>query len=158
MSKTDVEKLTKDRLKKLDDVAAEFSIVPMPVEHVRALLNRLDVYRQRLKEVHDSYHRKMGPLQRKVSDQESTLAMARERMDPERYGTHFSECDQYRVGEHIKAIEKVRGRIVAQRLLYGQPADTANETLGVLEAAIEETNREKQKWYNYLNDARTKAS
>lgn len=146
MSATDPEKLTKDRLRRLDEVQSEFSVFPMPIEHVKALLARLDNYRLRIKETHTSYQRKLMPLQRQVRDQEATLAMARARIDPERHGTHFSQVDRYEVGEHIRAIEKIRGRIVGHRLIYGQPVETSGETETVIKEALEALRKEKEKY------------
>lgn len=156
MSKEDPEKLTKDRLRKLDEVQSEFSVLPMPIEHVRFLLNRLEDYRARIKGGWHKFHKKLHPLQKEIADQKMTLSMARQRLDPESHGTHYSQVDQYEVGEHIRAIEKIRGRIVAHRLIYGQPVDVNNETEDVIKEALAKLGAEKAKYSRRLKEGQQK--
>ena len=151
---SDVEKELKDRLRELsgDDMVASAG-------EVRQLLDRLDDYRKRIQDRKHKWDAQMAPLKQELHDHRQTIAWARRRLDPEGKGTHFSVFDTYEVAELIKEIEKRRGKIVASRMLYGcrMTESYAEETLGVLTAAIEAAKNEEAKWRGYLVDAREKA-
>ncbi|MGD9728625.1 MAG: hypothetical protein AB7L09_01360 [Nitrospira sp.] len=150
---SDVEKELKARLREVSGAELVAS-----AEEVQQLLDRLDNYRQRIQERQKTHHVELSKLQIELNDHRRCIAWARERMDPENKGTHYSLMDIYEVAEHIKAIEKMRGKIVTSRLLYGAKADDicAEETIGVLKAAIADAKNEEARWRRYLAEAHAK--
>lgn len=151
---SDVEKELKDRLREISGDTMAASAV-----EVQQLLDRLDDYRKRIQDRKHKWDAQMAPLLRELHDHRRTIAWARRRLDPEGKGTHFSVLDSYEVAELIKEIERRRGKLVASRLLYGCRLEDsyAEETIGVLKAAIEAAKDEEARWRRYLVEAREKA-
>lgn len=149
----DIEKVMKRRLSE----CADGDMVATGTE-VGLLMDRLAEYRKRLSQRAHRFDVQMAPLQRELADHRRTLAWARKRLDPESKGNHYSCLDSYEGTELLREIEKRRGHVIAMRLFYGKPMspEIAEETLGVLKAAIEEAQREKDRWFKYLADARKK--
>jgi len=150
---SDIEKELKGRLRELDPeaMAASASVV-------QRLLDRLDDYRKRIQDRKHKWDAQMAPLLRELHEHRRTIDWARRRLDPEGKGTHFNVLVTYEVAELIKEIEKRRGRIVASRLLYGCRLEDsyAEETIGVLKAAIEEAKNEEARWRRLLIESREK--
>lgn len=149
----DIELELKQRLKEVKGDALAAS-----ADEVRALLDRCDNYRKRLHDRKNEWDRQHAQLMSDLADHRNTLAWARRRLDPEGKGTCFSVMDTYEVGVLIAEIERRRGRIVADRLLYGQSMDetVAQETIGVLKSAIEVARAAEAQWRKYLADSHAK--
>lgn len=151
---SDVEKDLKSRLREIsgDTMAAS-------ANEVRQLLDRLDDYRKRIQDRQRVHHGELSKLLIELNDHRRCIAWARQRMDPEGKGTHYSVMDTYEVSELISEIERRRGKIVASRLLYGCKLENsyAEETIGVLKAAIEAAKDEEARWRRYLVEAREKS-
>ena len=151
----DIEKDLKLRLRELqdDDNAAS-------AKEVRFLLERCKSYRDRLQERDRKHQNKLGPLRRELSDLRRLLSWARDRIDPEGKGLHYSQLDLAQTALLVKEIEQRRGKIVASRLLYGEAMspDLAEETLGALQAAIAAAKKSRDQWYDYRNEAMRKAN
>ena len=147
----DVEKVVKD---KVLEACNEDDLVVTAGEALQ-LIDRLKDYRKRLRDNRHSVDKEMAPLLREIHDHRECLAWARRRLDPEDKGTHYSVLDQYEVADLLQAIDKIRGKVVASRLLYGAPLEGtyAEETLGVLRSAIECALEEQKKWRSYLKTA-----
>lgn len=130
--------------------------IHLSADDVRTMLDRLGSYRERLRTKQGQFDKKLGVLQRELADLRQSIQWARERLDAEGLITHYSYMDQIETALLMKAIEQKRGRIVAQRMFWGdKPSqEISEETLGVLKAAIEEAQRERDRWYRYLGSQR----
>lgn len=153
MSKSDPEKLVKDKIRRHAVTGSTCNVIPIPLKDAVALMNRLQDYRNRIKNQQIKFDGKLRPLIKENAEMKQCLAWARDRLDPEGYGTFYSAIDQYEVADLIGYIEKKRGALVARRLLYGHPADLNNETIGVLNAAVKCAKDEEARWREYLANA-----
>jgi hypothetical protein len=149
----DIELDLKNRLREANDDALVASAA-----EVRALLDRCNDYRERLRKKKHEWDVKAGALQSEIADHRQTLAWARKRLDPEGKNTGYSVLDQYETALLIGEIERRRGRIVASRMLYGSPMNEglAQETLGALKHAIEEARSAEAQWRKYLAESYAK--
>lgn len=150
---SDIEKTLKERLREISGNTMAASAV-----EVQTLLDRVVAYRKRIQENKHKWDQQMAPKLRELADHRRTIDWARRRLDPEGKGTQYSVLDVYETGELIKEIEKRRGRIVASRMLYGCRMENsyAQETFGVLKAAIKVAIDEQARWRRYLKEARAK--
>lgn len=149
----DIELDLKNRLRESSDDAPLATAA-----EVRALLDRCNDYRDRLRKKQHEWDKETGRLKSEIADHRQTIAWARQRLDPEGKNTGYSVMDQYETALLISEIEKRRGRIVASRMLYGSPMDDglAQETLGVLKHAIEEARSAEAQWRKYLAESYAK--
>lgn len=142
----DVEKELKQRLKELapDDMACS-------AQEAQLMLDRLDDYRKRLQEQRHKWDKAMSPTLKELHEHRFMREWARKRLEK---GCHYSSLDIYEVAELIAMIEKKVGYVKASRLLSGYrlAEDYADETIGVLKAAIEAAREEKDKYYQYMRE------
>ena len=149
----DIEKRLKDLLKAAKSHHGVNSITLYEAD-VEEILGRFKDYRDRFgRNAHKSDLR-VAKLQSDYQHLRCLMDSARRRLDPEGKGTGHSQVSTADVALHIEAIEKARGKVVAQRLLYGSamPGDIAEETEGVLQAAIDSAKAEEAKWRKYQKD------
>jgi len=146
----DVEKDLKDRVQELADADSAASAA-----EVRLLLDRCKSYRDRLRDREHKNNEKMAPLQSELAEHRFFLAWAHRKLDPEMRGTGRSVMDVYDTAFFLKEIEKRRGHVIASRLIYGEamPSELAHETLGALQAGIDEALAEQQRWIKYREGA-----
>jgi len=147
---SDVEQELKQRLKELDggDMAAS-------ADEVQQLLTRLNDYRERLQNKKHKWDAAMAPQMRELAEHRWMQQWARKRLSKE---LGYSALDVCEVAELIAMIERKVGHATASRLLYGQQMgpELANETLGVLQAAIDKTKEAEETWRRYLKEERHK--
>lgn len=144
----DIEKTLKDFINSPESPAG----LHLSADEIRVMLDRLVTYRKRLHDRQHQHDLKIGKLRSELADLQQSIRWARERLDVEGCHTGFSRLDVIETSLLMKAIEERRGRIIAKRMFYGTPPSTevAEETLGVLKAAIEEARREHDTWFGYL--------
>lgn len=147
---SDVERELKQRLKELKggDMAAS-------ADEVQQLLSRLVDYRKRMQENKHKWDQRVGPQLRELHSHRQAVGWALQRLDPEELGTNYSVMNMYETAELIKEVEKRRGKIVMSRMLYGCRLEDsyAQETIGVLKAAIQAAKDEQRRWRCYLENA-----
>jgi len=132
--------------------------ITISVGVAKKLVERLKEYRQRINKNASKFHKRMGKLQSELYDLKTLHTWARKRLDPEGRGTDYSQFDKAIVAEHIKSIEEMRGKIIAQRMIWGRGPEPLiqQETIGALRAAISHARGEETKWRDYLKDSRQK--
>lgn len=147
---SDVEQELKRRLKELDGGAMAAS-----ADEVQRLLTRLNDYRERLQNKKHKWDVAMAPQLKELNEHRWMGQWARKRLSKE---LGYSTLDVCEVAELIAVIEKKVGYATASRLLYGQQMspELANETLGVLQAAIDKTKEAEETWWRYLKEERHK--
>ena len=151
MSKLDPEKFLNDAIKEGD------GDVVITRENAELLKARLRNYRARISDCHVKYHRDIDPVSRKVKEHEQMIDAAVQRLDPEGHGfSGLTHNEVVEVGVLIEAVNKRRGKVVANRLLYGnQPSQVlVDEQLSVLRQAVKEVDKVKKIWYDRLDRLR----
>lgn len=131
----DIEKKLKRRVKELDDD----DIVEVSASDIQRILHRFSDYRQRFAAKSNKFDQRMAELMSKLANLEARRDRARDRlMTGGPSGGSWLEVEE--TAELIEEIERRRGKIVANRMLYGRqaPEELAQETIGVLNAAVDE--------------------
>jgi len=123
-------------------------------DELKTLYDRVVDYRQRIHKKQQQCDMRMAPIQSELADYRQSRQWARDRLDPEKKRTGYSYLDQIEIALLIEEIEKRRGHLVAQRLIWGQmvPEDLLIETIGVLTAAVDDARHEEQRWRRYLKE------
>ena len=155
MSSDDIEKTLRD-LVKLAEQDPRASGVNLDCLRVREILDRLAEYRTRFADRANKHHTDISRLQSKHDYMSGLLGRARRRLDHD--GLHASESDAAEVAALIERLDSIRGRVITSRLMWGKamPPDIAQETIGVLRAAIADANETRREYYKKTREVQQK--
>lgn len=106
--------MSRNRNRDIREIRARLERGASTVEDTRLLLEFVDHYRSRVNEVASEGHRAAAKLWKELSDYRFTHALAREVVDPEGHGLHYSGCDTALAAESAEAAARIRTRVVAR--------------------------------------------
>lgn len=157
----DIEKMLRRLLKEVEQ-DPQITRISLDEGEVREIMARFADYRARFAKNANKSFARTSLLQKEHCYMTRLLAAARSRLNDDLGNVGAaSERDVSDTAVMIERIEKIRGRLVANRLLWGgrakpTPEDYAEETLVVLQAAIDEARASEKKWREHLREHRKK--